>query len=153
MESEQNCNILTSTLMAITAFFSRSPELLNRGHGDPASLGHVPHSSIFSPIGLISNCLTSCLHPGYTIVERPLSSNRTQSTPPRSRLYPDIPRPDAPVIYPGSLWKHAGSPRPKRQSKSTHKLLMVPFSDTLALSTCTEFPLDRQSTRNTILRF
>ena len=30
-----------------------------------------------------------------------------------------------------SQWKHAGSPRPKkaRQSKSTHKLLMIPFSD------------------------
>ena len=30
-----------------------------------------------------------------------------------------------------SLWKHAGSPRPKkaRQSKSTHKLFMVPFFD------------------------
>ena len=28
-----------------------------------------------------------------------------------------------------SLWKHAGSPRPKkaRKSKSTHKLLMIPF--------------------------
>ena len=30
-----------------------------------------------------------------------------------------------------SQWKHAGSPRPKkaRQSKSTHKLLMIPFFD------------------------
>ena len=30
-----------------------------------------------------------------------------------------------------SQWKHAGSPRPKkaRQSKSTHKYLMIPFSD------------------------
>ena len=30
-----------------------------------------------------------------------------------------------------SLWKHAGSPRPKkaRQSKSTHKLLMIPCFD------------------------
>ena len=47
-----------------------------------------------------------------------------------------------------SQWKHAGSPRPKkaRQSKSNHKLLMIP-------STCTGFPLDRQSTRNTMLRF
>ena len=42
--------------MVITAFLSRSPRLLNRGPGDPASLGHVPHSSIFSPTGLISNC-------------------------------------------------------------------------------------------------
>ena len=55
-----------------------------------------------------------------------------------------------------SLWKHAGSTRPKkaRQSKSTHKLLMIPFFFTsLAWSTCTGFPLDRQSTRNTMLRF
>ena len=30
-----------------------------------------------------------------------------------------------------SQWKHAGSPRPKKaeQSKSTHKLLMIPFFD------------------------
>ena len=54
-----------------------------------------------------------------------------------------------------SQWKHAGSPRPKkvRQSKSTHKILMIPFLTALAWSTCTGFPLDRQSTRNTRLRF
>ena len=52
-------------------------------------------------------------------------------------------------------WKHPGSPRPKkaRQSKSTHKLLMVHFLTALAWSTCTGFPLDRQSIRNTMLRF
>ena len=49
LETEQNYNILTSTLMTITAFLSRSPGLLNRGPGGPASLGHVPHFSIFSP--------------------------------------------------------------------------------------------------------
>ena len=54
-----------------------------------------------------------------------------------------------------SQWKHADSPRPKkaRQSKSTHKLLMIPFLTALAWSTWTGFPLDRQSTRNTMLRF
>ena len=54
-----------------------------------------------------------------------------------------------------SQWKHAGSPRPKkaRYSKSTHKLLTIPFSTGLAWSTCTGFPLNRQSTRNTMLRF
>ena len=31
LDTEQNCNILTSTLMAITAFLSRSPGLLNWG--------------------------------------------------------------------------------------------------------------------------
>ena len=50
--------------------------------------------------------------------------------------------------------KHAGSLRPKkaRQSKSTHKLLMITFLTALTWSTCTGFPLDRQSTRNTMLR-
>ena len=31
LEIEQNCNLLTPTLLAITAFLSRSPGLLNRG--------------------------------------------------------------------------------------------------------------------------
>ena len=53
LKTEQNCNILNP----ITAFLSRSPGLLNRGPGGPASLRHVPHSSIFSPTGQISNCL------------------------------------------------------------------------------------------------
>ena len=49
LETEQNSNILTHTLMAITVFLSRSPGLLSRGPGGPVSLGHGPHSSIFSP--------------------------------------------------------------------------------------------------------
>ena len=34
-----------------------------------------------------------------------------------------------------SQWKHAGSPRPKkaRQSKSTHKFLMIPFFDNIGM--------------------
>ena len=34
-----------------------------------------------------------------------------------------------------SQWKHAGSPKPKkaRQSKSTHKLLMIPFFDSTGM--------------------
>ena len=41
-----------------------------------------------------------------------------------------------------SQWKHAGSPWPKkaRQSKSNHKLLMIPFLTALTWSTCTGFP-------------
>ena len=35
--------------MGKTAFLFRSPGLLSCGPGGPASLGHVPHSSIFSP--------------------------------------------------------------------------------------------------------
>ena len=54
-----------------------------------------------------------------------------------------------------SQWKQASSPRPKnaRQSKSTHKPLMIPFLTALTWSTFTGFLLDRQSTRNTMLRF
>ena len=55
---------------------------------------------------LFSNCLnflctelynssTSSLHVDVT--------NRTHSTHPRSRLYSDIPRPDAPIIYTGAF--------------------------------------------------
>ena len=54
-EMEQNCNILTPTLMAITVFLSRSPGQLNWGTGGPASLGQGPHSIILSPTDLISN--------------------------------------------------------------------------------------------------
>ena len=52
LETKQNCNILIPTLMAITVFLSRSPGLLNQGPGGPASLGHGPHSNIFSPTDL-----------------------------------------------------------------------------------------------------
>ena len=43
--TEQNCNILTPTLLAITAFLSRSPGLLNRGpslSGICSSFQHLP---------------------------------------------------------------------------------------------------------------
>ena len=43
------------TLLAMTAFLSHSPGLLNRGPWAPASLGHIPQSSIFSPTHLIAN--------------------------------------------------------------------------------------------------
>ena len=147
LETEQNYNILTPTLLAITAFLTHSPGLLNWGPGGPASLGHVPHSSIFSATAqsgvlrapstgcwfslqhlisnwseaLNSNCSiggpegpfcwvlvistasyhqltrTSCA-PSYIIVLCPLNS-----TCPRSRLYPDIPQLDVPVIYTGAF--------------------------------------------------
>ena len=59
---------------------------------------------IWSPTGLISNWLTPCLHPGYIIIWRPSFSWDNNSTRPRSRLkYPDIPRPDAPVVYTGAF--------------------------------------------------
>ena len=56
-KTEQNCNILTPTLLAITAFLSRSPELLNRGPGGSASLGASFLCRILSPTRLILNWL------------------------------------------------------------------------------------------------
>ena len=60
---------------------------------------------------------------------------------------------DPETMRQSSQWNHARSPRPRkvRQSKYTLKLLMIPFLTSLAWSTCTGFPLDRQSTRNTVL--
>ena len=55
LETEQNCNILTPTLLTITAFLSRSPRLFNRGPGGPASLGAGFLDRILSPTDLISN--------------------------------------------------------------------------------------------------
>ena len=52
LETEQNCNILTATLLAITAFLSRSPKLLNRGAWGPSV-----SSCILSPTCLIPNLL------------------------------------------------------------------------------------------------
>ena len=79
------------TLLAITAFLSRSPGLLNRGPEGPASQGHVSQSSIFSstataqsgawgPILLGAGFLYCILSPtdwiscalSYIIVQRPL---------------------------------------------------------------------------------
>ena len=117
----------TPTLMAITAFLSRSSGLLNQGTGGPASLGYGPHSSIFSPTDLLNRgpegplcwvlvlstasylqlIWTSC-RLGYIIIWRPpiyyeRHNFALNSTPRQSRLYPDIPRPDAPVIYTGAF--------------------------------------------------
>ena len=51
LEAKQNCNILTPTLMAITAFLSSSPGLLNRGGWGPSLSG-----SCSSFQHLLSNC-------------------------------------------------------------------------------------------------
>ena len=65
-ETEQNCNILTPTLLAITAFLSRSPGLLNREPGGPTSLRAGFLYRILSPTDW-----TSCA-PSYIIIWRPL---------------------------------------------------------------------------------
>ena len=105
MKTEQNYNILTPTLLAITAFLYRSPGLLNLGLGGPVSLGHASHSSTFSPnateLQLLNRWFcwvlvlstasylqltwTSCRR-GYIIIWRPLfflraSQFRTQFNP------------------------------------------------------------------------
>ena len=54
-ETVQNCNILTTTLLAITMFLSNSPGLLNRGPGGPASLGAGFLYRILSPTHLVPN--------------------------------------------------------------------------------------------------
>ena len=62
--TEQNCNILTPTLMAITAFLSHSPGLLNSG--TCSSFQHLLSS--WSKLQMV---WTSCCR-GYIIIWRPL---------------------------------------------------------------------------------
>ena len=90
----KGCNILTPTLLAIAAFLSRSPGLLNQGPGGPASAG-----TWFSLLELehwlqtlISNWLTCCrtrvifdTHLLLVASQFALNSTRRQS-----RLSPDI---------------------------------------------------------------
>ena len=66
--TEQNCNILTPTLMATTAFLSRSPGLLNWGPGGPASLGA---GSLYRILSLTDWIFCA---PSYITVRRPPSS-------------------------------------------------------------------------------
>ena len=80
LEAEQNCNILTPTLMAITAFLSCSPGLLNWGPRRPASLGHDPHSSIFTPTDL--NFLSPGLYNNLTPTLLPASVTISHSIQP-----------------------------------------------------------------------
>ena len=101
LETEQNCNILTPTLLAIIVFLSRSPGLLNRGPGGPASVGHGSHSSIFSPThsnflspGLYNNLTSTCF-----LRASQNSTARQSSSPLISRYL----RQDAPVIYTGAF--------------------------------------------------
>ena len=96
LETEQNCNILTPTIMATTAFLSRSPGLLNRGPGDPASLGHVlvPASSLQlqllnrGPEGTLCWVLafstTTCLQLTDFLSSPGLYNNLTSTLPPAS---------------------------------------------------------------------
>ena len=88
---------------------------------------------LFSLPHLISNWLTSCLHPGSIIICRPLFFLRasqfcTHSTHPRSRLWcPDIPRPDAPVIYTGAFPILTAWPGRRSISKKSRVTRRLPF--------------------------
>ena len=94
--------------MAITAFLSRSPVAAQPGTwgtGLSGTCSLFQHRlSNWSEIQLI---WTSC-HRGYSIIWLQSSSCERHnfalnSTPRQSRSYPDIPRPDAPVIYTGAF--------------------------------------------------
>ena len=101
LETEENCNIWTALLWPQQHFF---PVLLGSSTGD---LGAQPLWDMFlipASLQLVwSPTDWTSFAPSYIIIWRPLflwaSQFRTHSTRPRSRLYPDIPRPDAPVIY------------------------------------------------------
>ena len=86
--TEQNCNILTPTLLAITVFLFRSPGLLNRGPGGPASLGHGSHSSIFSPTDL--NFLSPGLYNNLTSTYFLRASQFALCSTPRQSRSPPI---------------------------------------------------------------
>ena len=86
LATEQNCNILTPTLLAITAFLSRSPGLPNRGPTLQGAgfLYRISNSSDLQLTNFLSspglyNDLTSTLLSGSVTI-------RTHSTHPRSRL-------------------------------------------------------------------
>ena len=87
LETVQNCNILTPSLLAITAFLSRSPGLLNRGPTQPGagflyrilSPTATAQSGAWGPTLLGAGFLYRILSPtdwtscalGYIIVQRP----------------------------------------------------------------------------------
>ena len=81
--------LLTPTLMAITAFLSRSTGLLNRGPGGQPLLGHGSHSSIFSPTDLnfLSPGLYNTLTSTYFLWA---SQFRTQFNPSIVKVAPDL---------------------------------------------------------------
>ena len=67
-ETEQNCNILTSTLLAITAVLSRFPGLLNRGPG-----AQPFWDMVLIPASSLQLTWTSCCR-DYIIIWRPTTS-------------------------------------------------------------------------------
>ena len=104
LETEQNCHILTPTLLAITAFLSHSPGLLNR---EPTLLGAGFLYRILSPTGLVSKLTDFLSSPSYIIVQRLLllvGVTIALIQPIHGQGYnSDIPRPNAHVIFIGAF--------------------------------------------------
>ena len=104
LESDQNCNILTLTLLVITAFLSRAAQPEAWG---PTVLGTGFLYRILSLTGLVSKLADFLPLPSYIIVQRPLllvCVTIAFIQPTHGQGYnSDIPRPDAPVIYIGAF--------------------------------------------------
>ena len=89
LETEQNCNILTPTLLAITAFLSHPPGC------STWSLGAQPFwDMVIIPASSLQLIWTSCRR-GYIIIWRPLfllwaSQFRTQFNPSTVKVAPDL---------------------------------------------------------------
>ena len=96
LETEQNCNILTPTLLATAALISRSAGLLNRGLGPSFCWDLVLTArTATTDFKLWSPKLTDFLsHPGYIIVWYPPASCgitiRTQFNPSTVKVIPLI---------------------------------------------------------------
>ena len=102
LETELNCNILTPTLMAITALLSRSPGLLNRGPGASSLLRAGSHSSNWNTdFKLWTPTALNFMSPGLYHCFRYTQFNPT--TVKAIPWSPDLLRPDAPVIYTGAF--------------------------------------------------
>ena len=89
LETEQNCDILTPTLLAITVFFPVLLGCSTRGLGAQPLLGHGSHSSIFSPTDLnfLLPGLYNNLTPTYFLRT---SQFHTQFNPSAVKVAPDL---------------------------------------------------------------
>ena len=86
LETEQNCNILTPTLMAISASFPFFRVVQPEARG-PTPLGAVLLYHILSPMGLVSKLTEFLSSPSYIIVQSPthylpITGHRNVSLPP-----------------------------------------------------------------------
>ena len=107
LETKQNCNILTTALMAISVSFPFSWAALPGAWGLPL-LGAGFLYRILSLTGLVSKLIDFLSSPSYIIVPPPPSCGRHNLAliqPVHGHGYNIlvIPRPDAPVIYIGAF--------------------------------------------------